>query len=191
MTTDEIRKSREALCGLKELLHRCVMYDVLSTRKTDLNFFRIYQGSLMDSISVDWCKFFGKYAECSHWKKLFVDEEPFREKLNRRLADDGLGTLQDVWESMKGYRDKAAAHLDFNEDEKRPRWYPSVEAAKVTAEFFYQELYARLQREEGHHGHIDPSQIMGDARNRIVAHNAELFSVCLDAVHDWNKESRP
>ncbi|MBU2867058.1 hypothetical protein [Pacificibacter marinus] len=190
MTTDEIRKSREALFGLRELLHRCVMYDVLSPRKTDLNFFRIYQGSLMDSISVDWCKFFGKNAECSHWKKLVVDVEPFREKLNRRLVEDDLGTLNDVWDTMKGYRDKAAAHLDFNES-KRPKCYPSLKAAKVTAELLYQELYARLQREQEHHDHVDPSQITGDSRKGIVAHNAELFSVCLDALDGWNNESRP
>jgi hypothetical protein len=160
------------------------MYDALQAYDTNINFFRIYQGCLMDAVCVDWCKVFGSERQNFYWEKFFTDEGAFRKKLDERLADCNLGNFKCIRLSMRNYRDTAAAHLDFNEG-KRAKAYPSIEAAKVTAELLYKELYMRLNHKDHHHGHSDPSQIMSVSRDKIVLDNAELLSVCLKALDGW------
>ncbi len=191
MEHDDIRRAREILYLLKNLLHRCVMFDAIKGASTELNFFRVYQSCLMDMICIDWCKVFGTDGEESHWKNVIPsdDHDSFRDVLEEALSESSCVNLQAVWQKTKCYRDTASAHLDLDET-KRSTNYPVITPLRVTAEVLYRKLFSDLKLEQ-RGGIAKPSEIMDVKRSEIVSHNAKLFDECLNSLSVWTNARQP
>ena len=188
----DIRLTREMLFLIQGLLHRCVMFEAVNDINTNLNFFRVYKGCLMDTICIDWCKVFGSDGNSSHWKHAIppTNTESFRDTLKTALDDNDCDCLSKVWDTTKSYRDTAAAHLDHDEI-KRAQKYPMIKPLRVTAEVLYKELYDQLEAVGAHSGFVEASGIIGAKRIDYVRHNSEIFQECLDSLDGWTNTTKP
>lgn len=110
-----------------------------------LNFWRVLHGNLLDLAVLDWCKLFGSDDEDHqqiHWKNTFADEPAFRAGLLEHVQLD-QGAWREYWQSMKNYRDQHVAHLDFHR--RNVTHYPDLEAALLSAFYYYSRLIAELR----------------------------------------------
>ncbi len=144
--TEEVRRLREAAQVALTVL-RCVTMKralVASGHGGSYNFFNLYDGCLTDVAVLAWCKLFGSNAEETHWKNLFPDTH--HAALRGRIADAIAAEQQDyeaLWDELKNYRDKLAAHHTYDES-TRPARYPFLGGVRRSAFVLYEEIWARL-----------------------------------------------
>jgi hypothetical protein len=189
VTEKEVRHRREALFLLRQLLQRCLIFDGLRTeQELPLNFFRVYQGALMDTIAVDWCKIFGSDGQGSHSKTLYpsrADQDLIRKQLKDALkASEWNGTFLQLWNEVKPFRDTASAHLDFD-TQKRAQVNPTILPIRLTAEVLYGRLYSDLRKIGQTKGYPPLSDLTGTRREAEVANVRGQANAAREALKDF------
>lgn len=161
------------------------MKRAIGVREDDqLNFFRVYDGCLMDTIPLAWCKLFGSGREATNWKKLFPETAtPVRPKLERKLrqAVDDLDALS---KELRNYGDTYVAHHDFDPS-KRALTHPCLDPLRDTGEILYDEVFNALATVQRVEGLPEPSKIRSPMRDEIEAHWAEIASAARNATRGF------
>jgi len=133
-----------------------------------LNFFRLYDGCLMDVAVISWCKFFGSSKENLFWLRLFPEVAPGHTELRGRLLEAAQGDLKALSETTRNYRDTYVAHHDLNET-KRAKDHPSLHPLQATGQVLYKEVYSTLDSHGYAGGLPHPDRIMGTGLREIEA----------------------
>ncbi len=191
MSEDQVQKLRETLHSLTELLTRILMYDALQTpEKEELNFFRIYRGSLMDSVIVSWWKHFGSHSDDCHWKNLIDSSsvDIVRNKISIAMAglEPGL-TSDSVWKDVQKYRNTSAAHLGFDPYE-RAKTYPRLKPLRLQSEIVYGQIFDELEAVGNNSGYTVPQDMSGDRRRQIEAHWRSMGNAARSSLAGWPNE---
>ena len=116
-------------------------------RNTELNFWRVMYGNLLDVAVVEWCKLFGsdnEHHQHVHWKNVFRDQEGFRAGLLRHVGVTRKA-WHAYWNEMKTYRDMSAAHLDSNRRTKVRR-FTELGQALTSSAYYYGKAVEELRR---------------------------------------------
>jgi hypothetical protein len=127
-----------------------------------LNFWRVIYGNLTDIAVIDWCKLFGSHDEDHqqvHWKNVFLNQDAFRSGMLQFISLSQSG-FEAYWKEMKAYRDRHAAHLDF--DKPRPDRWPLLGHALPSSYYYYAQLLPAL-RARGMTRYPDDLQSYGEA----------------------------
>lgn len=92
-------------------------------------------GNFLDISVLEWYKLFGDHKDKHHWKKVMRHDQTFKnsmfESLNITQTD-----LDEVYGSIKSYRDKFVAHLDSEETGNIPK----LDDALHMVSFYYSEV---------------------------------------------------
>ena len=151
------------------------------TEDDHLNFFRLYDGCLMDVAVISWWKIFGNQRDASHWRNLF------RSECHRRIESKlhevaGCERHYDfLRKEVRAYRNKYVAHHEF-EHSTRPSRHPCLTALRDTGWVIYDELFRSLSFAGMSYGLADPNNISGDRLERIEAHWREISIVAREAT---------
>jgi hypothetical protein len=145
VTNDHLKGAIDTLANVIRTIH---LKRALTRVAPDphLNFWRVVYGNLLDMAVIEWCKLFGSDNEDHqqlHWKNVFQDARAFRSGLYRHLGIDGK-TFLTYWKLMKAYRDKHAAHLDF--DKPRISHYPTFDYAIASSYYYYMQLIPGMRK---------------------------------------------
>lgn len=150
------------------------------TSSDQLNFFRLYDGCLMDEIANSWCKFFGSCKEDLHWKKLFPEADPVSEQLKTDL-ENAAGGLSALSVQLRNYRDTSVSHHDLDES-KRARFHPYLEPLRATGWLLYSQIFSKLEAQGGHSSLARPENISGTRLDEIEAHWREISDAARTAT---------
>jgi hypothetical protein len=145
-----------------------------------LNFWRVIYGNLTDIAVIDWCKLFGSDDEDHqqvHWKNVFVDQDAFRAGLLQFISLPQSG-FETYWREMKSYRDRHAAHLDF--DKPRPDRWPSFDHALPSSYYYYAQMLPAL-RARGMTRYPDDLKSYGEA---FLIQAREIGAIAVPATKD-------
>ena len=171
------------VCQVLLTLSRCIsMKRALGVIEDDhLNFFRLYDGCLMDVTVISWWKIFGNRCDASHWRNLFRDE--CHGRIESKLHEvAGCERQYDfLWKKVRAYRNKYVAHHEFDHGE-RPSRHPYLPPLRDTGWVIYDELFRSLSFTGKSCGLADPDNISGDRLERIEAHWREISIVAREAT---------
>ncbi len=183
MTDEEIRKFREAAQIILTLLRCISMKRALHvTERDELNFFRLYDGCLMDVAAISWCKIFGTDAEESHWKKLFPEDErrQIRSELQSSLENLNL-KFGDLWEETVSYRNKYVSHLCLDKNQ-RPSTHIDLAPLQATGFTIYEKVFEKLKGPSKTEGLSHPSEISNLRLRSIEEHWRKIAMLARDAT---------
>jgi hypothetical protein len=150
-----------------------------------LNFFRLYDGCLMDVAVISWCKLFGANSEQSHWKRLFPDH--FHEDLRVAISDSvgGKDVFYRIWEEISEYRNKYVAHHEFNE-RHRPQQHPQLEPLRQSGLVLYARVHEALRSHGAEHGLPHPTSISGEVLAKIEEHWCVIADTAREALRGFS-----
>lgn len=174
------------ICQVLLTVLRCIaMKRALNVTKYDkLNFFRLYDGCLMDATVISWWKVFGNRNDESHWRNHFAGQ--LTDKVKRQLHSEvgGCTEFEKLWEEVKCYRHRYVAHHEFD-TAVRPTYHLQLDPLRHTAEVIYRELFAILESSSSQAGLPEPDNIMGDARIAIEEHWRNIANAARDATESF------
>jgi len=182
--SEDTRKLREAAQVLLAVL-RCVsMKRALSASSHDtLNFYKLYDGCLMDITVISWCKLFGSDRESLHWTKLIAalgiqDRDLFLVQLDEAAGDK----FESLSESSRNYRDTYAAHHDLDTD-KRTKQYPVLEPLRATAHLLYSAVWDFLNNGNAAYRLPMPDVLTGNSLRKIELGWSEIAKASRRGTH--------
>ena len=145
MRDEGVRKQREAAQVILTLMRCIYMKHALAVTETDrLNFFRLYDGCLMDCAVIAWCKLFGGNTEKIHWSKLVAaDKSGSSGNLQVELNSAAGGSLADLSIKIRNYRDTCVAHHDLDKS-KRAVIHPMLGPLAATGLILYRHIREQL-----------------------------------------------
>lgn len=152
-----------------------------------LNFFRLYDGCLMDVAVISWCKLFGTDSEQSHWKRLFPDH--LHEDLRAEISDSvgGKDVFHRTWKKITNYKNKNVAHHEFNE-RHRPRQHPQLEPLRQSGLVLYARVHEALRSHGAEHGLPHPTSISGEVLTKIEEHWCLIADTAREALRGFSDD---
>ncbi|WP_370303613.1 hypothetical protein [Pseudooceanicola sp.] len=150
-----------------------------------LNFFRLYDGCLMDEAAISWCKLFGSPKESLHWERLFPQSATtVRPRLECELRAS-VDNLDDLSKSLRNYRDTYVAHHDLSQT-KRAKSHPKLEPLRKTGWILYREIHNVLSDAGQDHGLPEPLQINGQRLKEIERHWQKVSNAARAATKEFS-----
>ena len=185
MTSKENQMFREAAQVLLTLLRCISMKRALNCTEEDkLNLFRVYDGCLMDTIAVSWCKLFGSEREDLHWKNLYPNTATsVQQALSNELetASDGFDALS---EKLRNYRDTYVAHHDLDTI-KRATNHPKLDPLQKTGQILYKRIHNTLSGVGQDQQLPKPDAITGSQLSEIDEHWRKIVDAVRCATKDF------
>lgn len=118
------------------------------------NFWRLIYGNAFDLAVIDWCILFGSSNQQLHWKQIVPQNEHNR-FIKGLLVDLAIDECEwkKYWETVKGYRDKHAAHRDLvgTLPESGNSSYPHMDHAITAAKYYYNYLLNQFELNDDCH----------------------------------------
>ena len=105
-------------------------------------FWLTLNSDFLDICVLEWCKLFGDYKDKYHWKKIVDAPDDFKKEMFRKLGIEQIN-FDELWESIRSYRDKFVAHLDDEETGMIPKFDLALEMV-----IFYHENVKKAFKEE-------------------------------------------
>lgn len=141
-------------------------------------FLTVAQRNAYDTAIISWCILFGSdHADHQqiHWKNMF-DNDPFRADLLRSLS-----ISQEEWAAYRkllvDYRNELTAHRDLN---PVTRFHPSFDTALLAANFFDEQLRAKIEKETGRKTFGPPLLDEFEVRLQLFTDQAAKASVAMN-----------
>ncbi|MBY8976645.1 hypothetical protein KHP62_12550 [Rhodobacteraceae bacterium NNCM2] len=185
MEKERVRQLREVASILMNLFRTVAMYRALGECKDDhLNFFRLYNGCLMDLSVVAWCKVFGATNNETHWQRVLPENKhiDIRSKLWNVLGDQSR--FEDYWNQITIYRNKNVAHHTFDEKE-RPQFNPYLMPLFDTGVIVYSSVYEELEAADKVSGLVRPSFYDSAEAERTVEHWKKIIAKARAATSEF------
>lgn len=179
---ERVRYLREAAEVLLTHFRTVAMYKSLEADAVDrLNFFRVYNGCLMDVAVISWCKIMGTNGQVAHWTRLFPDlkHDEIRVKLHAEAGSPEA--YESIWEEAKIYRNQYLAHHVFDE-EARPKRHPILRPLFRTSAVIYKLIFEELAVEFQEHGLPPPTECDDEQFDHLVTHWAKIAEAAREAT---------